>query len=149
MRAGFRRILPATIRPRRRTRTRKEKRLSDFEAQVWRSHSFCIEAVPGAEPGSIIFRFTGPFTARDMYTSLPPDQFRRIFETLPGGQQPSAQTLDLSGVLYMDSAGLGMVARLFASAQKKGIRMTITGTNPRVLELFRITRMDAILPIRG
>jgi anti-anti-sigma factor len=122
--------------------------LSQFEAQVWRSHSFCIEAVPGAEPGAVIFRFTGPFTARDMYTSLSPDQFRKIFEALPGGQQPSAQTLDLSGVLYMDSAGLGMLVGLFTSAQRKGIRMTITGTNPRVLELFRLTRMDAILPIR-
>ena len=123
--------------------------MSEIESQVWRSHNFRIEVVPGTEPGAIIYRFTGPFTARDMYTSLPPSEFRKIFETVPGGQKPSAQILDLSGVLYMDSAGLGVMVTLSVSAKNKGVRMSIVGAPPRVMELFRLTKMDTVLPIEG
>jgi len=47
----------------------------------------------------------------------------------------------------MDSTGLGMLAGHFARCQNKGIRLSITGVNPRVQELFRLTGMEKVLPI--
>jgi anti-anti-sigma factor len=123
--------------------------LADTEAQVWKSHNFSITALAGDEPGTVIFRLDGPFTARDMYSSLSPDQVRQIFETLPANKQPSARIFDLSGVPYMDSVGLGMLVRLYVSSRNKGIRMSICGSNPRVSELFKLTKMDSVLPIKG
>ena len=38
--------------------------LSNSEAQVWKSHNFSITADAGDEPGAVIFRLVGPFTAR-------------------------------------------------------------------------------------
>jgi hypothetical protein len=35
-------------------------------AQVWKSTKFAIERSQGKTPGTVIFRFSGPFTARDM-----------------------------------------------------------------------------------
>jgi anti-anti-sigma factor len=121
--------------------------LSNSEAQVWKSHNFSITALAGDESGTVIFRLDGPFTARDMYSSLSPDQVRQIFETLPANKQPSARLFDLSRVPYMDSVGLGMLVRLFVSSRNKGIRMSISGCTPRVSELFKLTKMDSVLPI--
>jgi anti-anti-sigma factor len=47
----------------------------------------------------------------------------------------------------MDSTGLGMLASHYVRCQSKGIRLSITGVNPRVHELFRLTGMSTVLPI--
>ncbi len=119
------------------------------EAQVWKSHNFSIEAVPCEKPGTVILRLNGPFTARDMYSSLSPDEFRGRLETFCANIETSAQIFDLSHVPYMDSAGLGLLVKLFGNLRDKGIHMSITGITPRVLEFFRLTKVDAILPIEG
>ncbi len=123
--------------------------LSISEAQVWKSHNFSITADAGDLPDAVIFRLAGPFTARDMYSSLTPNQVRQIFETLPEKKQPSAQIFDLSGVPYMDSIGLGMLVSLYVSSRGKGVRMSITGCTPHVIELFKLTKVDSVLPIEN
>jgi anti-anti-sigma factor len=123
--------------------------LPESEAQIWKSHNFSIEAIPCAPPGTVTFHLKGPFTARDMFSSLSPDEFRHKLETFCAIQETSAQIFDLSEVPYMDSAGLGVLVKLFANSRTKGIRMSITGATPRVHELFKMTKVDAILPIEG
>jgi hypothetical protein len=49
-------------------------------AQVWKSSKFTIERNQGSTPGTVIFRLSGPFTARDMYGTLSPDALRNAFE---------------------------------------------------------------------
>ena len=121
--------------------------MSNSETQIWKSHNFSIAAVAGDEPGTVIYRLDGPFTARDMYSSLSPNEVRQIFETLPASEQPSVEIFDLSGVPYMDSIGLGMLVRLYVSSRNKGIRMSISGCTPHVRELLKITKMDSVLPL--
>ncbi len=82
-----------------------------------------------------------------MYNSLSPDEFRSIFESDPGKEQPSTHVFDLREVPYMDSTGLGMLASHYVRCQSKGIRLSIVGVNPRVQELFRLTGMVSVLPI--
>ena len=53
-------------------------------AQVWKSTKFAIERHHGKAPGTVIFRLTGPFTARDMYGALSPDALRGTFEAGEG-----------------------------------------------------------------
>ena len=123
--------------------------MSNSEAQVWKSRRFSITALVGDESGTVIFRLDGPFTARDMYSSISPNDFRQIFETLPANKQPSAQIFDLSGVPYMDSTGLGVLVGLYVSSRNKGIRMSISGCTAHVLELVKLTKMDSVLPIEN
>jgi anti-sigma B factor antagonist len=125
----------------------EERFLSSSEAQVWKSHNFSIACHAGVEPGIVIFRLDGPLTARDMYSSLSPNDFRRMFETLPANKDHSEQIFDISGVPYMDSTGLGVLVGLFVSSRNKGVRMSITGCTPRVVELLKMTKMDAVLPV--
>ncbi len=121
--------------------------MSNSDVQVWKSHSFSITALAGDEPGTVIFRIEGPFTARDMYSSITPNEFRHIFETLPANKQPSAQVFDFSGVPYMDSTGLGVLVGLYVSARNKEIPMSITGCTPKVLALLKLTKTDTVLPL--
>jgi anti-anti-sigma factor len=100
-----------------------------------------------SEEQGTVFRFSGPFTGRDMYNSLSPDAFRSIFESAPGKEQPLTHVFDLREVPYMDSTGLGMLASHYVRCQSKGIRLRIVGVNPRVQELFRLTGMVSVLPI--
>ena len=54
---------------------------------------------------------------------------------------------NLTDVPYMDSAGLGLVVRHYARCQDKGVRFIAAGASPRVLELFRLTKVDTIIPM--
>jgi anti-anti-sigma factor len=47
----------------------------------------------------------------------------------------------------MDSTGLGMVVRHYVRCQDKGVRFVAAGVSPRVLELFKLTNVDAVIPI--
>ncbi len=117
-----------------------------FETQIWKSARLTIERGQ-SESHAMVFRFSGPFTTRDMYNSLSPDAFRNIFESAPGVEPPLAHTFDLTEVPYMDSTALGMLATHFVRCQKNGIRLSIAGANARVQELFRLTGMEKVLPI--
>lgn len=114
--------------------------------QIWKGSRFTVERTESETHGTV-FRFSGPFTARDMYNSLSPESFRNILESVPGDEQPPAHVLDLAEVPYMDSVGLGMLASHYVRCQSKGILLSITGVTPRVQELLRITRMENVLPI--
>ena len=47
----------------------------------------------------------------------------------------------------MDSVGLGMVVGHYVSCSRRGIRTVAAGLTPRVLELFRMTKVDGIIPM--
>jgi hypothetical protein len=78
------------------------------ETQVWKSSGFTIERCDGKEPGIVNFRLSGPFTARDMYSSISPTTFREIFECVEG-EQPGVHVVDLTLVPYMVSICLGVI----------------------------------------
>ena len=114
-----------------------------------RAHLNC-ERKSGNAPGTIIFHFTGPFTARTIFASQSPDAVSAIFDLhsmLPTGELPSRNIFDLTDVPYMDSWGLGMVVRHYARCKDKGVQFTAAGVSPRVLELFQLTKVDSIIPM--
>lgn len=55
--------------------------------------------------------------------------------------------LDLSGVPYMDSAGLGVLMNGYVSAQNNHREFLLTGVNERVQALLEMTKVDRILRI--
>jgi len=97
-----------------------------------------FERKEGNAPGTLIFRLTGPLTLRNMFD----------FQTQLRNTEPPAVTiLDLTGVPYMDSAGMGLVVNHFVRCQGKGVRLIAAGVSPRVLELFKLTKVDAVIPM--
>jgi anti-anti-sigma factor len=118
-------------------------------AQVWKSSKFTIERNHGKTSGTVIFRLSGPFTARDMYSSLSPIALRNTFESEEGDVPHALHILDLTDVPYIDSAGLGLIVSHYVRCQGRGVRLVVAGVNPRVLQLLEMTKVDGFLPRIG
>jgi len=95
-----------------------------------------IDREEGKTPGILILRLTGPLTLRNIFDL---QAFLRSAEPTP------LTILDLSGVPYMDSAGMGVVVNFHVHCQNKGGRLVAAGVSPRILELFKITRVDKVI----
>ena len=59
----------------------------------------------------------------------------------------STVILDMTGVPYIDSAGLGALVSAYVSRHKSGQRTVLTGVNARILHQLEITRMAHLFPI--
>ncbi|GAB4281302.1 MAG: hypothetical protein Kow0056_16620 [Coriobacteriia bacterium] len=61
---------------------------------------------------------------------------------------PPAAIVDLSGLEYLDSSGLGLLLRLSKEYGSQGGRLVIV-TNETVDNILSLTRLDAIFSIAG
>jgi anti-anti-sigma factor len=84
-----------------------------------------------------------------MFGSLTPLALRNLFEfeSMPAEQLPAVNIFDLTDVPYMDSAGIGMLVSHYVRCQAKGVRMIAAGVTPRVQQLFKITKVDSVIPM--
>jgi anti-sigma B factor antagonist len=55
--------------------------------------------------------------------------------------------LDLSGVPYIDSAGLGAIVHAYGLAMEMHGAMRLCGINEKVASLLKMTRMDGFLAV--
>ena len=117
-------------------------------AQVWKSSKFTIERNQGKTPGTVIFRLSGPFTARDMHGALSPNDLRNTFESEEGAPH-ALHILDLADVPYIDSAGLGLIVSHYVRCQGRGVRLVVAGVSPRVVQLLEMTKVDEFFPRVG
>ena len=117
--------------------------------QMWKSPTFTIERIEGQAPGAIIYQITGVFNARDMYGSMKQVALGNIFEFKPSprAEMPTRHIFDLSKVPQMDSSGLGLLVSHFINCRGKGIRVVLVGSSPNVLQLFKFTKVDTLLPL--
>ena len=111
-------------------------------AQVWKSSKFTIERSQGNAPRTVIFRLSGPFTARDMHSTLSPNELRNTFESEEGGDPHVLHVMDLTEVPYVDSAGLGLMVGHYVRCQARGVRLVLAGVNERVGQLLEMTKVD-------
>jgi anti-anti-sigma factor len=120
--------------------------MGTVQGQVWRGSNFTIGQTPSGAPGTMIFRFSGPFTARDMYNSLTPADLKNLFEPW-AKEQVEVHIFDLTEVPYMDSMGLGFIVTHFVRCKDRGVRLVLAGATPRVLQLLQLTKTDNLFPI--
>lgn len=57
--------------------------------------------------------------------------------------------LDLSDLAYMDSMGLGTLARLYASCRSRGITLELVNLGKRVRELLSLTNLLSVFAVVG
>jgi anti-anti-sigma factor len=117
--------------------------------EMWKSPTFTIERIEGQAARTIIYQITGVFNARDMYGSMKQVALGNIFDykASPSTELPARHIFDLSNTPQMDSSGLGLLVSHFISCRAKGIRVVIVGASPNVLQLFRFTKVDTVLPL--
>ena len=97
-----------------------------------------LESKEGTIPGTRILILNGPLTLRNIF---------ELQELLRSAPAPAVSILDLSGVPYMDSAGMGLLINHYVHCHNNGRKMVAVGVSPRVLELFRMTKVDSVIPL--
>lgn len=94
-----------------------------------------IEREEGSN-GAAIFHIEGPLTLSTVFD----------FQSTLRESNSSGVILDLNGVPYMDSAGLGAILSQWAHSQRNSIKFAIAGVCDRVQVLFDITKTSTIFP---
>jgi anti-sigma B factor antagonist len=96
-----------------------------------------VEREPAQTPDVTVFKLNGPFVLGTM------------FELQSAFRDPAVKgvIIDLSGVPYIDSAGLGVLLGEWSHTQRGGNKYALVGMSPRVHTIFEITRTDSVLPI--
>lgn len=57
-------------------------------------------------------------------------------------------SMDLAGLTYIDSTGLGVIISIHKRIKEKGGKMVLTGVQGLPAELFKRTRLDRVLNIQ-
>ena len=94
--------------------------------------SFSLEQQSAA--GQQVLRARGPLTLANMFS------FQNAVRDLRGQNI----VVDLAGVPYVDSAGLGALVNGLVSAQRNGGRFLLAGVVPRVRDLLQLTKVDSL-----
>lgn len=98
-----------------------------------------VETLSGKAEGTRIIRLSGPLTLLNFF---------KLQEEL-AKESTQVTILDLSEVPYMDSAGMGAIINHYVSAQRKGHKVIASGANYRVVELFKLTKVDSLILLAG
>lgn len=100
--------------------------------------SFSVSRKEGKTPGVEIVHLSGPLILRNIFA---------FQDDLRGSAPCAATILDFAAVPYIDSGGMGAVINHYVHCLKCGCKLIVAGVNGRVLELFRLTRVDTIIPM--
>ena len=102
-----------------------------------RDESLTIETSPGVGADTVVLRLQGPLTLSTLFSLQ--DELRAYAARLT--------ILEMSGVPYIDSAGLGTILMHYVSAEKNGRRLVLAGVSDRVKSLIQMTKVDSVLSI--
>jgi anti-sigma B factor antagonist len=94
------------------------------------------------EPNIVVVHVSGSLTSGP--------EGRLIVEPLVNdllNQNENRLVFDLTGVEEIDSTGEAMIIRSFLTARKAGAGLRLAGASAKVARLFKITRLDTVLPI--
>lgn len=81
----------------------------------------------------------------EIHVSTAPEFSRRLNEAIADGK--TAVVLDLTKVEFIDSTGLSVLLNGLRRVTRAGGRMALVCTNPTVMRLFEITRLDTTFDI--
>lgn len=95
-----------------------------------------IIASNGATNGHRVLTLRGPLTIQTIFD----------FQTAIRAEQSPVVIVDLSGVPYVDSAGLGAIVGAYVSAQRSNRRLLLAGLNERVKALISMTQVSRLFP---
>jgi anti-anti-sigma factor len=89
----------------------------------------------GSRPDIAILTLVGPLTLGKLF------DVQNVIRTLT----PQRLIVDMAGVPYMDSAGLGVLMNAFVSAQTHGRRLVLAGVSERIHALLELTKVNTLL----
>ena len=95
-----------------------------------------LEELTGAHAGHRILRLTGDLTMRTLFP----------FQEAVRADRNATLILDLSGVDFVDSVGIGALVGAYVSRQKDGRRLALVGVGERVSASLSILSLTKFFP---
>ncbi len=83
----------------------------------------------------------------EIHVSTAPEFSAMLSATVEGGR--TSLVLDLTNVMFIDSTGLSVLLNALRQVTHAGGQMAVVCSNPTVLRLFEITRLDTTFDIHA
>jgi len=96
-----------------------------------------VERVDGALPGHSILRLRGPITVQNLFP----------FQTAERECREVSLILDVNGVPYIDSVGVGALVGAYVSRNKAGLRVALVGVGARVNASLEVSNLLQFFPM--
>jgi len=97
---------------------------------------------------SVTIRQAGPISLLDVSGRLTSFETGALRESISRllKQDRKNIVLNLSALQYLDSSGIGELARVYVSVVKEGGQMKVAGLSPKVEEILKITQLYQVFP---
>jgi anti-sigma B factor antagonist len=96
-----------------------------------------IEVRDGTVPGQRVLVLTGVLTISTLFA----------FQDFAHTDKSEALILDMAGVPYIDSAGLGSVISAYVSREREARKLVLAGVNDRVKMVMTVTGVEQLFQI--
>jgi anti-anti-sigma factor len=93
-----------------------------------------IEILTGSRDDVHIIKLSGPLTIQNFFE----------FQNLSRQKLSGVLIVDLTGVVYIDSAALGCLIGIHLSREKSGSKYAFVGVNERAKSLFKMSGVDRL-----
>jgi anti-sigma B factor antagonist len=93
-----------------------------------------IESQVDAARGICTFKLTGPLLLSNMFE----------FQSRLREEKSRGMIIDLSGVPYIDSAGIGVLVNGMVSCKNHDRTLVLSGVVERVMTVLRVTKVDTL-----
>jgi len=93
-----------------------------------------LDARDGAAPGQRVIALTGVLTISTLFA----------FKDFAHADTSEALIVDMSGVPYIDSAGLGSLIGAYVSREREARRLVLAGVNDRVKTVMMVSGVDSL-----
>ena len=91
-----------------------------------------IEEIPETPESARVLRLSGPILISNFFT----------FQAMVRGSVSPSLILDLTGVPYIDSAGIGLLVGAYVAHDKQGRRLALAGVTQRVRNTMQVTHVE-------
>jgi anti-sigma B factor antagonist len=97
---------------------------------------------------AVTIRQAGPISLLDITGRLTSFEIGALRESISRLLKQGRKNivLNLSGLQYLDSSGIGELARVYVSVVKESGEMKVVGLSPKVEEILKITQLYQVFP---
>lgn len=97
---------------------------------------------------SVTIRQAGPISLLDVAGRLTSFEIGALRDSISRLLKQGRKNivLNLSGLQYLDSSGVGELARVYVSVVKASGQMKVVGLSPKVEEILKITQLYQVFP---
>jgi anti-anti-sigma factor len=95
-----------------------------------------LETKDGAAPGQRVLTLTGVLTISTLFA----------LQEFMHADKSQALIVDLAGVPYIDSAGLGSLITAYVAGERQSRKLVLAGVNDRVKMMMTVSGVDQLFP---